>query len=111
MSQKHVGNGAAGLPESAESVDELAFQSGAPTRGLLLSAADVAVLLAISVRTLWRLDSAGKLPRSVPVGGCKRWRREELVAWISAGCPARSEWQWGNAIHARSIPRFVEGGK
>ncbi len=59
----------------------------------LLSAAQVSVMLGISVRTLWRLKSAGKIPTTVRVGNSVRWRREELIAWISEGCqmPVSSE--------------------
>lgn len=60
---------------------------------LLLSAARVARLLEISERTLWRLRSAGKLPRPVQVGGSVRWRAEEIRRWIDAGCPPLREWE------------------
>jgi len=56
-------------------------------QGLLMSAEKLALLLDVSVRTLWRLRSAGKLPRPVKIGGCVRWRLAEIRAWIAAGCP------------------------
>ena len=55
---------------------------------LLVTATDVARLLNISKRTLWRLLSAGKLPRPVRLGNVVRWRRNELEQWISQGCPS-----------------------
>lgn len=61
---------------------------------LLLSAEQLAQLLAVSSRTIRRLDSAGKLPRGLRVGGLKRWRRDEITHWIEAGCPNRSNWVW-----------------
>lgn len=64
----------------------------------LLPAAEVAKFLAISVRTLWRLDSAGQLPLSVTIGNSKRWRRDELSAWVNCGCPPRAQWQWGRDV-------------
>ena len=61
----------------------------------LLSAQALADLLAISPRTLRRLDSAGRLPRAVRIGTqLKRWRRDEIVAWIEADCPPLNEWSW-----------------
>lgn len=60
---------------------------------LLLSAACMARLLGISERTLWRLRSAGKLPRPVQLGGSIRWRAEEIRQWIDAGCPPLDEWE------------------
>ena len=43
---------------------------------LLIPASEVARLLNISKRTLWRLLSAGKLPAPVRLGNAVRWRRE-----------------------------------
>lgn len=60
----------------------------------LLPAAEVAKLLSLSIRTLWRLDSAGKLPAAIQVGHSKRWRRKELDDWMNSGCPPRNQWRW-----------------
>jgi excisionase family DNA binding protein len=54
---------------------------------LLLSAAEVAALLNISTRTLWRLLSARQVPEPIRLGGSVRWRREEVETWIARGCP------------------------
>jgi len=62
---------------------------------LLLSAEELAVILSISKRSLWRLRSAGQLPRAVQLGGSTRWRRLEVEAWITAGCPSLTEWETG----------------
>lgn len=53
----------------------------------LLPARDLARMLAVSTRTLWRLLDAGKLIQPIRLGGSVRWRREEVEAWIRAGCP------------------------
>jgi len=60
----------------------------------LVSAAELARMLSTSVRTIRRLDSAGKLPRGIRLGGLKRWRQDEIEAWIAASCPLRAEWKW-----------------
>lgn len=54
---------------------------------LLIAAAQVAKMLQISTRTLWRLNSAGRLPAPVRLGGTVRWRLEEIKIWIARGCP------------------------
>lgn len=54
---------------------------------LLITAAELARLLKISTRTLWRLQSAGRLPEPVRFGGAVRWRLEEVRNWIAEGCP------------------------
>ncbi len=60
---------------------------------LLLSASTLAKRLDISVRTLWRLRSSGKLPRPVHLGGSLRWRAREIDAWIKSGCPEVDAWE------------------
>ena len=54
---------------------------------LLATAGEVACLLNISTRTLWRLRSAGQLPEPIRFGGTVRWRLEEIRKWIAEGCP------------------------
>lgn len=53
----------------------------------LLSADQVAALLQVSTRTVWRLLSSGELIQPVRMRGSTRWRRAELEAWIESGCP------------------------
>ena len=54
---------------------------------MLVSAEKLAELLDISIRTLWRLRAAGKLPVPVRLGGSVRWRVHEISDWIEKGCP------------------------
>lgn len=54
---------------------------------LLLTADEVAQLLGISTRTLWRLCSAGRCPPPLRIGGNTRWRRAEIETWVVQGCP------------------------
>jgi prophage regulatory protein len=60
---------------------------------LLLAARQAAALCGVSVATWWRWRAAGCCPAPVRVGGCVRWRAEELREWTKAGCPPRSEWE------------------
>lgn len=55
----------------------------------LISAATLAKRLDVSVRTVWRLLSSGKLPDPVKVGGSVRWRNGDIATWIREGCPER----------------------
>ena len=59
---------------------------------IAIDATALAGLLGLSVRTIRRLDASGKLPQPVKIGGAVRWRREEIDAWLEAGCPDRDEW-------------------
>jgi predicted DNA-binding transcriptional regulator AlpA len=64
------------------------------TPAMLLSVADLARELRISVKTIARMDQAGKLPRPIRVGSrAKRWARATIVEWIAAGAPCRREWE------------------
>ena len=54
----------------------------------LVNARELARLLAISERTLYRLKSMGELPSAVILGGSVRWRLTEVREWIAKGCPS-----------------------
>ena len=60
---------------------------------IAVDAHHLASLLGLSLRTIRRLDYAGKLPRPVRIGGAVRWRVGEIVEWLDAGCPDRPEWE------------------
>ncbi len=63
---------------------------------LLIDAEEVARRLDVSSRTVWRLNSAGKLPKPLAVGGSKKWRADEIHRWVEAGCPSRPAWETQN---------------
>lgn len=52
----------------------------------LLTAMQLAELLNISERTLYRLKSRGSLPAPIQLGGSVRWRRTEILEWVADGC-------------------------
>ena len=54
---------------------------------LLITAADLARLLQISTRTVWRLVSAGQVPEPVRFAKTVRWHLEKIKKWIAEGCP------------------------
>lgn len=53
----------------------------------LLDARQVARLLNCSVRHVYRLSDAGRMPRPLKLGSLVRWRNSELADWVKAGCP------------------------
>ncbi|MBN1345991.1 MAG: hypothetical protein JXQ73_25105 [Phycisphaerae bacterium] len=62
----------------------------------LLRPADMAMLLRVSVRQLWRMQCGGKLPRPCELGKSRkafRWRRREIQRWVDAGMPPRAQWE------------------
>ncbi len=59
----------------------------------LLDAHAAANLCSLSASTWWRRLAAGDIPGPIRIGRATRWRREELMGWIRAGCPARRTWE------------------
>ena len=53
---------------------------------LLINSKELATMLHVSERTLWRHVSAGLLPAPIRFGGNTRWKMEEVRAWIDGGC-------------------------
>ena len=53
----------------------------------LLTVDEIARLLKVSNRTIWRMRSSGQLPEPVRIGGGVRWRQSEIKNWIEEGCP------------------------
>ena len=63
-------------------------RTGEPERARaeLLDVQDVAALLKVSPRTVYRLADSGKMPRPYKLGSLVRWRRTAVDAWIAEGC-------------------------
>ncbi len=57
------------------------------TMPILITAEELARMMGVSERTLWRLLSGGKLPQPVRIGRNTRWRLAEVTEWIERGCP------------------------
>jgi predicted DNA-binding transcriptional regulator AlpA len=53
----------------------------------LLPLAQAAKLCGLGERTFWRYAHNGTAPAPVKIGGSSRYRRSDLLEWISAGCP------------------------
>lgn len=56
----------------------------------LLKAKEVARILSISERSLWRLLASGEIIEPVRIGRAVRWRSDELWSWIQHGCPPQN---------------------
>jgi excisionase family DNA binding protein len=62
-------------------------------QALAICARELAEMLNVSLRQVWRLNSAGKLPKSIRLGGSVRWNRQEIMDWFQAGCPDHKAWE------------------
>ena len=62
---------------------------------ILLSVPEVAMLVGASRAHVWRMISSGRFgPTLLHLGRLRKVRRVEVIAWINAGCPPRSKWEW-----------------
>lgn len=66
-------------------------QAAAGTARRLGDARQVAALLNISPRHVYRLADAGLMPRPLKLGSCIRWDLDRLAEWVDAGCPSCRE--------------------
>jgi excisionase family DNA binding protein len=48
----------------------------------MIDVTQVATILDISTRTVWRLVSSGELPQTIRFGRNVRWRVSDIEAWI-----------------------------
>lgn len=66
---------------------------------LLLNVKELAEMLNISVRQVWRLRDAGAMPSPLALGDgrCLRWDASVIQEWVSAGAPhvRRTNWKPG----------------
>lgn len=55
----------------------------------LLTAKAIGELLSLSKRQIFRLNSCGKLPKCLRIGGSVRWAESTITKWLNAGAPDR----------------------
>ena len=68
--------------------------SNTQTNCQLLSAKELAKMLSLSKRQIFRLDSCGKLGvTKLKIGGSVRFSALEVSDWLAAGAPDRRTWQ------------------
>lgn len=58
---------------------------------VLLTKKDLAFQLRVSDNHIDALERTNRLPPSIKMGSGKRWKSTEILDWIEAGCPRRSE--------------------
>ncbi len=75
------------MSQTTVSFDD-SFANNSPNDlGLLIDVAEVARILNISQRSVWRLRSAGDIVPPIRIGHLVRWRRVDIIEWINQGCP------------------------
>ena len=59
----------------------------------LLSAKTLAKMLSLSKRQIFRLNSCGKLPVPIRIGGSVRWAEATIAEWLAVGAPDRGTFE------------------
>lgn len=59
----------------------------------LLTAKAVGEMLSLSKRQIFRLNSCGKLPAPIRIGGSVRWAESTIAKWLQAGAPHRKTFE------------------
>jgi len=49
---------------------------------MMLKVREVATMLGVSERSVWRWSATGVLPPGIKIGGCVRWPEETIRRWI-----------------------------
>jgi excisionase family DNA binding protein len=61
---------------------------------LLVDFKTAARLIGVGVSTFYAMDRSGELgPQGIRLRRRRLWPREELAAWVRAGCPRRELWE------------------
>jgi len=55
----------------------------------LLTAKTLGQMLSLSKRQIFRLNSCGKIPAPIRIGGSVRWAESTIAKWLAAGAPDR----------------------
>lgn len=53
----------------------------------LINAHEMAELLGVSLRTVWRYHCEGRLPKAVRIKRTVRWRLIDIETWLDLDCP------------------------
>ena len=59
----------------------------------LLTAKAVGEMLSLSKRQIFRLNSSGKIPSPIRIGGSVRWAETTITQWLQAGAPDRKSFE------------------
>ncbi len=55
----------------------------------LMNVKQLAAEIRCSVRQVWRMVAARRVPIPLRIGRMRRWRTEDIRKWINMGCPAQ----------------------
>ena len=81
-------------PHCMKGKDKMANNTHSQSPGVqLLTAKAVGEKLSLSKRQIFRLNSCGKIPASIRIGGSVRWAKSVITEWLAAGAPDRKTFE------------------
>lgn len=69
------------------------MSSNEVTTEKLLTAKALGEMLSLSKRQVFRLNSCGKIPAPIRIGGAVRWSEQTIRRWLAAGAPDRETFE------------------
>ena len=63
------------------------------THDVLLSAEALGRMLSLSRRQIFRLNSSGKIPAPIRIGGAVRWSERTIQDWLATGAKDRKTFE------------------
>ena len=64
---------------------------------LLINTKEVARLLNISPRSVYRLTDEKAVPEPIRIGNKVQWRVREIIEWVESDCPPQKFWRYSEA--------------
>jgi len=66
-------------------------------KALLVTSKELAEMLSVSERTIWRMAKEETLPRAITMGKKSvRWKLVDIYDWLAMDCPSRKEFEANN---------------
>ena len=75
----------------------------------LLTAKALGEMLNLSKRQIFRLNSSGKIPAPIRIGGAVRWAESTVTEWLQAGAPDRKTFEASKKACRTSEGRISKG--
>ena len=81
------GRGTQGMTTTTPPPGQLRLAPDEHPERVLITVKELADMLGLSARTIWRMLNGGNMVKPVRIGKNARWRLYEVRQWIDDGCP------------------------
>jgi predicted DNA-binding transcriptional regulator AlpA len=71
----------------------------------LIKASELAEMLGVSMRHLWRMKAARELPKPIRLRRSVRWLLSDVEEWLGLGCPLQKAFQTQGSVKAGTVSR------